>query len=149
METGEVQFVISINTDLLILKSFQVSIEDTCKIRLSDGLLTPSGRETNHMHVSSLCQGCSCWPVNIVSLCWRNVPLVPWPVCVYIPPHQPLKLISLLLFLLLLFLTRGFSVNTAGRSHVFKPVSVQAMWWVNHIYLVLLIKLWTNIAIDS
>uniref|UniRef100_A0AAQ4S1Z8 Slingshot N-terminal domain-containing protein n=1 Tax=Gasterosteus aculeatus aculeatus TaxID=481459 RepID=A0AAQ4S1Z8_GASAC len=22
----------------------------------------------------------------------------------------------------------GFSVNTAGRSHVFKPVSVQAMW---------------------
>lgn len=27
--------------------------------------------------------------------------------------------------------TRGFSVTTAGRSHVFKPVSVQAMWWVN------------------
>lgn len=31
------------------------------------------------------------------------------------------------LFYLLL---RGFTVNTAGRTHVFKPVSVQAMWWV-------------------
>lgn len=27
-------------------------------------------------------------------------------------------------------LFRGFTVNTAGRTHVFKPVSVQAMWWV-------------------
>lgn len=27
-------------------------------------------------------------------------------------------------------LLRGFTVNTAGRTHVFKPVSVQAMWWV-------------------
>lgn len=25
---------------------------------------------------------------------------------------------------------RGFTVNTAGRTHVFKPVSVQVMWWV-------------------
>lgn len=25
---------------------------------------------------------------------------------------------------------RGFTVNTASRTHVFKPVSVQAMWWV-------------------
>lgn len=24
----------------------------------------------------------------------------------------------------------GFTVSTAGRTHVFKPVSVQAMWWV-------------------
>lgn len=27
---------------------------------------------------------------------------------------------------------RGFSVSTAGRLHVFKPVSVQAMWYVNY-----------------
>lgn len=27
-------------------------------------------------------------------------------------------------------LLRGFTVSTAGRTHVFKPVSVQAMWWV-------------------
>lgn len=27
-------------------------------------------------------------------------------------------------------LVRGFTVNTASRTHVFKPVSVQAMWWV-------------------
>lgn len=24
----------------------------------------------------------------------------------------------------------GFSVSTAGRMHIFKPVSVQAMWYV-------------------
>lgn len=27
------------------------------------------------------------------------------------------------------FLNRGFSVSTANRVHIFKPVSVQAMWW--------------------
>lgn len=26
--------------------------------------------------------------------------------------------------------TSGFSVSTAGRMHIFKPVSVQAMWYV-------------------
>lgn len=25
---------------------------------------------------------------------------------------------------------RGFSVSVCGRHHIFKPVSVQAMWWV-------------------
>ena len=29
---------------------------------------------------------------------------------------------------LLFFIPSGFSVSTAGRMHVFKPVSVQAMW---------------------
>lgn len=28
-------------------------------------------------------------------------------------------------------LIRGFSVSTVNRVHVFKPVSVQAMWWVS------------------
>lgn len=91
-----------------------------------------------------LCESHSCWPVNILSVCWRNVPLAdvlnspmnePCPVCVYVP--TPIRLCSSspsrleLISHLLLFPTRGFSVNTAGRSHVFKPVSVQAMWWVN------------------
>ena len=28
------------------------------------------------------------------------------------------------------FCCRGFSVSVCGRQHIFKPVSVQAMWWV-------------------
>lgn len=32
------------------------------------------------------------------------------------------------LFLFLFSILRGFSVSTAGRMHIFKPVSVQAMW---------------------
>lgn len=30
----------------------------------------------------------------------------------------------------LYFLHRGFSVSTDNKMHIFKPVSVQAMWWV-------------------
>lgn len=35
--------------------------------------------------------------------------------------------------LLILCLCRGFSVSTVNRVHVFKPVSVQAMWWVTSV----------------
>lgn len=38
-------------------------------------LLPTGGRGVNYMHFS-LCGNSSCWPVNIVSVCWRNVPLV-------------------------------------------------------------------------
>lgn len=31
--------------------------------------------------------------------------------------------------------SRGFSVSTAGRLHVFKPVSVQAMWYVGLVFI--------------
>lgn len=45
----------------------------------------------------------------------------------------PLCLIKLFSFCnnytLSLFLHSGFSVSTVSRVHVFKPVSVQAMWW--------------------
>lgn len=29
--------------------------------------------------------------------------------------------------------SRGFSMTTVGRTHIFKPVSVQAMWWENKV----------------
>ncbi len=37
------------------------------------------------------------------------------------------------LFNLSSHVSRGFSVTTTGRTHIFKPVSVQAMWWENNI----------------
>lgn len=58
-----------------------------------------------------------------------------FPTCFNDTKHQAAKMAFFLFFTSLLcapsFLAlRGFSVSTDNRVHVFKPVSVQAMWWV-------------------
>lgn len=84
--------------------------------------------ETGELLKSSVClsertggHSCSIWAFSDFYQTLHRLPDTSDELDSHKPPTQSVSH----LFCLLL---RGFTVNTAGRTHVFKPVSVQAMW---------------------
>lgn len=117
-------------------------------------LLPTSGRGGNYMHFS-VCENRSCWPVNIVCVCWRNVPLVgvlnspmnePCPVCVYTLPPVTLHVHPDSNWSSFSSSSPEASVWTQRGGHMSSSLCLcrPCGEWIPRVYLGLLLCVWTG-----